>query len=506
MIRGKTLYTIIWIFLITLTGSANAQNQTETFSPVSRWNRDYQISVSSHSMNDADVPGLQSFVAGAYDEHWVILAGKTGGQHDFESGNRSAWVINPVTKSVWGRELTDPQSGLSQHAIDSLSSSNAQSYQRGQTLFISGGYVYETQVDNFVTYNDLTAVDLPELIEWVKTPGTQLPSNAILQTEGAIGSGTDYDDGFFQVTGGGMFEVDGTTQLVFGQIFNGPYGGDGSYQKYTSQIRVFDVDYDHATGSLGYSNATVHPAGGDPTQFRRRDLNTFPVLSKDVLTGEDELSGVALSGVFFEGNGLWTVPVEISPMGVPSMVNPASDPSVFKQAMNGYESAKMGLYSTTTGEMTEVLFGGITGNEFVDDPASGNLVYKSSFPYTNQISAVTIDSEGEYSQEYVGDFPFLQGPVDGPWLFGANGEFFPSADVALLEGDIIDLDSLTERTVIGFIYGGIASGSPDGGFGGNSIASSQVFVVEYIPVPEPAAVCLLGWSCFLLIARRRRVA
>ena len=52
---------------------------------------------------------------------------------------------------------------------------------------------------------DLSAIDLPELIDWVKTPGTQMPSNTILQTQGAIATGTAYEGGLFQVTGGGMF-------------------------------------------------------------------------------------------------------------------------------------------------------------------------------------------------------------------------------------------------------------------------------------------------------------
>ena len=476
--------------LCLLSAAALAIDQTATFSPVTKWDRDYNIKVKPYSMGTASVPGLQSFAAGQVGDQWVVLAGKTGGMHSFESGNSSAWVIDPVTKQAWGRNLDDPTSGLSQQAIYSLSSSNPQSYQRDETLFITGGYVYETSIDNFTTYNDLTAVDLPELIDWVKSPGSLLPSNTILQTAGAMGTGTDYEGGLFQVTGGGMFEVGGQTQIIFGQMYEGHYMHDGSYQKYTSQVRTLNIDYDHAAGSLGYSNGAVQPAGGDPSQFMRRDLNAFPVLSKDT-AGDDQLSGLALSGVFYVGSGIWTVPVEISPTGIPSMQDPATDPTVFKQALNGYESAKMGMYSPTTGEMTEVLFGGITANEYVNDPASGNIVYTSSFPFTNQISAVTIDPAGQYSQTYLGDYPRLDSPADTRYFFGSNAQFFRSADIALLEGDIIDLDAISDRTLLGYIYGGIAAGSPNGGFSGDSIASPQVFTVEFVPVPEPAT--LLMW-------------
>lgn len=489
--------------ILLLCGHSSGQNQTATFSPVTKWNRDYNIKVKPYSMGTASVPGLQSFAAGQFGDQWLLLAGKTGGMHSFESGNTSAWVIDPATKQAWGRELSDSQSGLNQHAIDSLSGSNTQSYQRDNTLFITGGYVYETNIDNFTTYNDLTAVDLPELIDWVKTPGTQMPSNTILQTQGALGGGSAYEGGFFQVTGGGMFEVAGQTQLIFGQMYEGPYLHDGSYQKYTSQVRSFDINYDHGAGSLSYSNGAVDPTGGDPSQFRRRDLNTFPILSKDA-TGVDQPSGVALSGVFYEDNGIWTVPVEISPTGIPSMQDPATDPSIFKQALNGYDSAKFGMYSTTTGEMTELLFGGITANEYVNDPATRNLVYESSFPFTNQISAVTIDPNGQYDQTYVGDYPLLYSPAGTPYLFGSNADFFPSADIALLEGDLIDLDALSDRTLLGYIYGGIAAGSPNGGFSGDSIASAQVFTVEYVPVPEPAALLLLSAGIGGLLGLRRR--
>ena len=493
----------IFVVLICLVSVSPGQNQTESFTPVTRWDKGFNINVKKHSMRGVSMPGLQSFAAGQVGDQWVVVAGKTGGMHSFTTGNRSAWVIDPVSKQVWSRDLDDPLSGLSEHTVNGLSSSNPQSYQRGDTLFVSGGYVYETTPDNFTTYNDLTAIDLPDLIDWVKTPGSQMQGNTILQTPGVMGDGSNYEGGLFQVTGGGMFEIDGKTQIVFGQMFEGPYDPDRSYQKYTSQVRTFDIDYDHTAGTLSYDSSSVTPAGGDPTQFRRRDLNTFQVYSKDD-QGQDVMSGVALSGVFYEGEGIWTVPVEITAEGVPSMKDPSTDPSVFKQAMNGYECAKMGLYSSESGEMLEVLFGGITANEFVDDPSSGNLKYESSFPFTNQISAVTIDADGNYSQAYLGDFPGVNSPLDTDYLFGANAQFFASAGLDLLEGDIIDLDALTERTLLGYIYGGIASATPDGGFGGNSIASPHVFEVWYGPVPEPTT--FLVWSLLggLGLAVRRR--
>ena len=154
--------------------------------------------------------------------------------------------------------------------------------------------------------------------------------------------------------------------------------------------------------------------------------------------------------------------------------------------------------------MTQALFRGITPNEFVNDPATGNLAYRQTFPFTNQISAVTIHPSGDYDQTYVGDYPLLYSPAGTRYLFGSNAEFFPSAEIALLEGGIIDLDAIEGRTRLGYIYGGIAAGGPNGGFSGNSIASPQVFTVELVPVPEPATAWLLCLGIAALCPRWRR--
>ena len=153
MFRSLICFIVTLSLFLLLFGHSRAQNQTATFSPVSAWDRDYNIKVKPYAMGSAPVPGLQSFAAGQYGDQWVVLAGKTGGMHSFESRNTSAWVIDPVTKQAWGRNFDDPTSGLSQQAVYSLSSSNPQSYQRDNTLFITGGYVYEAAIDNFTTYN-----------------------------------------------------------------------------------------------------------------------------------------------------------------------------------------------------------------------------------------------------------------------------------------------------------------------------------------------------------------
>ena len=108
-----------------------------------------------------------------------------------------------------------------------------------------------------------------------------------------------------------MHEINGRSHLVFGQNFRGSFipGVTGSY---TQQIRSFDIIDDGTT--LGFGNVSqTNPL----PQYRRRDLNVFPTLARNS-DGNLEQGLTALSGVFTESNGAWTVPVEIDADGNPS--------------------------------------------------------------------------------------------------------------------------------------------------------------------------------------------
>ena len=465
--------------------AAPSGDQTPTFSQVTNWSGAYDLTFAEYDMGTASVPTLQSFASGIYDDQWVLIAGRTNGLHGFSDDglanfppkyqNTDVWVIDPVSKETWSRSLKDTSSGLSSSEIDSLSSTNTESYQDGNTLFVVGGYVYTNK--NFTTYNALTAIDLPALVDWVKGTDETLHMNTIIQVAGEESSDNSYDGGFFQVTGGGLEKIGDRYQLVFGQNFEGPYAhGSASSQVYTSQVRSFDIDYNFAAGTLSYSDAYVAPAGGDPSRFRRRDLNVFPILSPDDQGGTTK-STVALAGVFYNGAGVWTVPAEIGSDGIPTTENPTTEPDVFKQAMNQYESGKIGLYSESSGEMTQVLLGGISANTF--DPATEQLTYDENNGFHRQITAVLRDVSGSYQQQYITEFPDIYDGNGKLLYFGANAKFFPAHDVPLLTDDIIDLDSLTTETVVGYMFGGIAADQPNFG---HTVASSMIFEVTYTPL------------------------
>ncbi len=467
--------------------AAPSKDQTPTFSQVTNWSGDYDLTFAEYDMGPASVPTLQSFASGIYNDQWVLIAGRTNGLHGFSDDglanfppkyqNTDVWVIDPVSKETWSRSLKDTSSGLSSSEIDSLSSTNTESYQDGDTLFMVGGYVYSRAINDFTTYNALSAIHLPTLVDWVKGTDETLHTNTILQVAGEESSDNSYDGGFFQVTGGGLEKTGNRYQLVFGQKFEGPYAhGSTTFQVYTSQVRSFDIDYDFAAGTLSYSDIEVAPAGGDPSRFRRRDLNVFPILSPDGQGGTTK-STVALAGVFYNGVGVWTVPAEIGSNGIPTTENPTTEPDVFKQAMNQYESGKIGLYSESSGEMTQVLLGGISANTF--DPATEQLTYDENNGFHRQITAVLRDASGSYQQQYITEFPDIYDGNGKLLYFGANARFFPAHNVPLLTNDIIDLDSLTTETVVGYMFGGIAADQPNFG---NTVASSMIFEVTYTPL------------------------
>jgi hypothetical protein len=149
---------------------------------------------------------------------------------------------------------------------------------------------------------------------------------------------------------------------------------------------------------------------------------------------------------------------------------------VFKQAMNHYESGKIGLYSTSSGEMTEVLLGGISANVY--DTTTGGLVYDKHYGFTNQISAVIRVADGSYTQEYMGDFPAVYNASDKLLHLGAEAIFFAAPGVSQVAGGILDLDALTTETVIGYVFGGIAADKPNFG---QTVASPLIFEVTFSP-------------------------
>ncbi len=335
------------------------------------------------------------------------------------------------------------------------------------------------------TVTSLSAISMPGIVDWVVNGGQA--SNSIRQLH----------DAAFQVTGGATYAMNGRMQLVFGQNFTGGYtpGKDGAY---TQQVRSFTINDDGT--SLSFSNLTSTPQVAD---FRRRDLNVYPTIRRQP-NNSLEQGFTALSGVFTLTNGAWTVPVEIDSSGNPTMADPNS-PTTFKQGMNNYHSAKIGLFSESTNQMHELLFGGISLEDY--DRSTQTFIVDNNLPFINQITSLITDGNGNYTQHLLGEFPTILDQNGNRLRFGSDAEFFLAPGVPTYDNGVINMDALTQQQTIGYIFGGIFSNMPNtrGVTGAFSGASSDIFEVVFTPVPEPAAIVTILIGLFALPLYRHQI-
>jgi hypothetical protein len=496
-----TLWLVIACHSITF-----AAHQTDTFTPVIlNGSLPYQISLQRYDFGAADLPTLHSYAAGHHDGKWVLLAGKTNGLHGFETTgpngftpetqNREVWVIDPINRQSWHRSLEGAGGGLTTAELNSLTPTNNQFYQRGERLYMTGGYGVQSILGSGTpingTFDRLSAIDLPGIVDWVMT-GTGAAKDHIRQISSPS----------FRVTGGAMYEMDGRTHIVFGQDFSGNYNPNKN-GTYTNQVRSFDFVDDGTTLSITNASSTAP----DPN-YRRRDLNVFPVMRPAAGGAHDE-GLVVLSGVFTPSFGAWTVPVEIDADGMPSMDDPAQS-GTFKQGFNGYHSAKLGLFSEQRGEMHAVLFGGISA-QYVN-PTTMQVETDNQLPFINDITSVVIDPAGNFDQHWIGEFPEINDLEGSRLRFGANAEFFLADGIETFENGVIKLDELTRPTTLGYIFGGLMANGPhtrSGNPPATSAASNLIFSVVYTPAPEPAGLLLAAtalWALSFLRPSRLRLS
>lgn len=456
-------------------GSLQASlNQTNDLSPVFV---DQQLPFSISITQDTfTIPGgIHSGAFGDYQGQFLFIAGRTNGLHGFDNTipnnnfppsqqNSTVFVIDPNKKTVKSRSLLDRSSGLTRQQIDSLSVTSPQSYQSGTTLYMTGGYGIDTATGTFSTKDTLTAIDIPGLMKWVTADPNSLTSASkyIRQISNPM----------FQVTGGAMYPgSNGTTLLIFGQNFTGYYTqtSNGSYTQQVRKFRILDFG-----GSLNVVAEESSPVNGN---YRRRDLNVVPSIR--MVNGRKIPEYVAFSGVFTEASGVWTVPVHISVDGTPVMADP-NNATTFKQAMNNYVSPHAPLLDRH-GIMYTILFGGLTYGYF----DNGQFVTDPEIPFTNQITAIKRNQNGIYQQFLLPvEYPTIISTQSNPGntlLFGAGGKFMPALNISTHPNGVFDLTKITQRTLLGYIIGGIQSTFINTSSPSDSAASPYIFKVYITP-------------------------
>lgn len=467
------------VFVISPVCVTEAANQTKDVSHIHSGDT-LPFSVSIERAGFKLPEGVHSGVFATHEGKWLLLAGRTNGMHTFANNDdnfppqkQNTWVfvVDPLTKKTYKRSLHSNQSGLSQHQIDLLSVTSPQFYQDGSTLYITGGYGVDTATGLFSTKDVLTAIDVPGLIHWT------LREESHSDHDTAAKHIRQISNPVFQVTGGYMNRIGNHgTLLVFGQNFTGFYLAE-SNGVYTEQVRRFKIS-DNGK-KLGVKIEEPKPLIPDPN-FRRRDLNVVPAIQWQDDSADPYF--IAFSGVFTLTGGAWTVPVTITPTGHPAMENPKHE-HTFKQGMNNYACATVGLFSKEHQDFYNLFLGGISfgyfqGKNFVTDP---------ELPFINQVTAIRRSHHGNFKQ-YILDAVYPVIPSKGanpgnPLLFGAGAQFVLAESIAKYGNDVLELDAIKEPTVVGYVVGGIQSSLPNTETRHDSAASAYIFKVTVSPKP-----------------------
>lgn len=460
----------IFAIATTWTSFVAAQNQTATVSAVIPSNSvPFRIQIQAAFTLPS---GLQSFVVGTDRGKWLLLAGRINGLHGFGSNNNfppdtqntTVFVVDPRTQTVTTRSLTDAGSGLTPAQIDLLSVTGAQSYQSGKTLYICGGYGVDTGTTSFTTKAAFTGIDIPGLIHWVTNPRNGETAAQYIRS---------VFNPIFQVSGGVMVERSPHhVLLMFGEDFEGNVTAS-STGTYSGQVRRFIVK-DHGR-HLKFKRQKARPKNPDPN-FKRTNLNVVPAIDR-----RGRQSYVAFSGVFTPGFGVWTVPVEITRAGTPTMANPA-DAATFKQGMNNFACPTLELYSPKSGNFYTVLMGGISYGFFQD----GTFNTDAELPFINQVTTIQRDSNGMFSQYLMdGTYPVIQSTGSNPGntlLFGAGATFIQAEGLHSYPNGVLNYDELERGpVVVGYIVGGIQSTLPNTNTSSDTAASPYIFTVTLAP-------------------------
>lgn len=323
-------------------------------------------------------------------------------------------------------------------------------YQEGEYLFCIGGYGYSATSADHITYANLTAINVKEVI------------NAVIGGTNFTSYFRQISDPLFQVTGGHLKKINNTYYLLGGQKFMGRYNpmgpnnGPGFIQEYTNAIRKFNISDNGNSISITHLSSYF-----DSVNLHRRDYNAEAQILAD---GSEGIT--MFSGVFRPDADL----PFLNSVTVDS--NSYSVNDSFQQYYNHYHCAVLPLFSETNKQMHTVFFGGIAQYYEKD----GVLVQDDNVPFVKTIARVTRDSNGRMAEYKL--------PIELPGLMAAGAEFIPNENVPHFKNEVIKLDDLKDdSTLVGYFYGGINSTDLNIFFtntGTESSASSQIFKVYVV--------------------------
>ncbi|MGH1433534.1 MAG: hypothetical protein ACRBG0_03645 [Lewinella sp.] len=391
---------------------------------------DLAFTVSIEDTTPANWPGLHSFAFAEWQGYWIIVAGRSNGLHGFfpftgfpeQTANNQIWVLDPVTGDLWQKGLED----LDPSVAAPLQSSNPQYVQKEEKLYVFGGYGKDTATDLFVTFDQLTVIDLPTLI------------NAIQNDTNVAEAVNSITDERIRLCGGEAHQLGEWTYLVGGHNFNGLYSQSGApafTQEYSSEIRKFQL----TTDAEGTPQVIAYEAFSDP-EFHRRDLSVAPCILEG---GEEGLC--AYGGVFRpEADLPYLHPIYISENGIEINED-------YEQLMSQYTCPILPVYDMAQDEMHSVFFGGLSFHTY--DAESQTFVEEELIPFIPSFTMMSRAADGTIREQVLN--------TEFDELLGTNAKLVLFEDVPLSSEGVIDLNSITETQEVAYIYGGIKAVIPN---------------------------------------------
>jgi hypothetical protein len=427
----------------------------------------FQYDVQLNPITIPNLPGLHSFAVGQSNGKWLIIGGRTDGIHARQpfnafpdaQNNTNLYVVDVNTQQFWSTSLNTLATGLKEQ----LQSTNMNFYQDNDTLYIIGGYAFSASANDHITFDKLTSIAVPNLI------------NAIIAGDPIAPYFKQITNTVFAITGGQLGKIDNTFYLVGGQRFDGRYNPMNNptfVQTYSSQIRKFTID--NSGSQLSYSN---YETITDAVNLHRRDYNLMPQVFPN-----GELGYTISSGVFQINADLpFLYPVDIKSSGYYPQTQ-------FNQYLSNYHSAKISLYNQTENNMHNLFFGGISQYYY----NGSTLVQDNLVPFVKTISRVTRAADGTLTEYKL--------PIEMPALKGSSAEFIPNHTLPHYENEVIKLNDIAaDEFVIGHIFGGIHSNTINP-FSVNqtttTIADDTIYEVKLVKNPNLGLATIDGKNPF----------
>ncbi len=376
-------------------------------------------------------PALHSFAFAERNGKWIFIGGRIDGLHNFQAGqafdvfsrNDSVFVVDPSNNTYTSASL----STLWHSMYEAVCSSNMEFYQEDSMLYLAGGYGRHDSLSTKITFPTLTAVNLDNLID------------AVTNYTSVNSSFRQIRDTNLAIAGGHLEKIDSTYYLVFGHRFDGQYdqtvGSTLFVQQYSNQVRKFTVSDDGANLSVNNFQSIT-----DTNNFHRRDYNLVPQIFPNGDSGFTAFGGVFQKFALLP----FLSPIDIYPDS--THLN-----SSFNQNLCQYETATMPVFDSTNNFMHTIFFGGMS--QFTYDTVTHSLVQDIEIPFVKTISKVSRDGSGNLTEFSL--------PVEMPFFLGTNARFIPDHSNALYRNSIINLNSLSGNTHVGWIVGGIESDHPN---------------------------------------------